>query len=68
VEGEPERSESSREQLAPTRTNPSGGMKGHGFRGGSNPLERRGKAVRVLPESAGAERMARKDLPIAREE
>jgi len=68
VEGEPERSESSREQSAPTRTNPPGGTKGHGFLGGRKPLERRGKAVRVLSESAGAERMAREGFPITREE
>jgi hypothetical protein len=68
VEGEPERSESSREQLAPTRTNPSGGTKGHGFLGGSKPLERRGKAGRVLSESARAERGTRKGFSITRKE
>jgi hypothetical protein len=68
MEGEPERSESSREQSAPTRTNPSGGTKGHGFLGGSKPLERRGKAVRVLSESAGTERGTREGFSITREE
>jgi len=43
LEGEPERSESSREQEVPVRTNHSGSKKGHGFLGGSKPLERRGK-------------------------
>jgi len=68
VEGEPERSESSREHAVPTRAKHSGSMKGHGFLGGMKPLERRGKVVRVLPESAGAERRAREGLSITREE
>jgi len=66
--GEPERSESSREQQVPTRANHLGGSKGHGFLGGSKPLERRGEAVRVLPGSAGAERETREGFSITREE
>jgi hypothetical protein len=42
--GKPERSESSGEQVVPTRTNPSGRKKvGHSFLGGIKPLERRYK-------------------------
>lgn len=54
--GEPERSESPREQEPPTRANPPGGTKGDGFPGGIKPLKRRCKAEGVLWESAGAER------------
>jgi hypothetical protein len=64
MEGEPERSESSREQAAPIRANHSGGTKGRGFLGGSKPLKRRGQVVKVLPESARAERRARKGSSI----
>jgi hypothetical protein len=59
AEGEPERSESSREHAVPTRAKHLGCNKGHGFLGGIKPLERRGKVVTVLPESAGAERRIR---------
>jgi hypothetical protein len=55
VEGEPERLESSREQEVPTRAKHLGSEKGHGFLGGRKPSKRRGKVVRVLPESAGTE-------------
>jgi hypothetical protein len=68
MEGEPERSESSREQAAPIRANHSGGIKGHGFLGGSKPLERRGEVVMVSPENAGAERRVRKDFSTTRED
>jgi hypothetical protein len=68
MEGEPERSESSREQAAPIRANHSGGIKGHGFLGGSKPLERRGVVVMVLRDSAGAEGRAREGFSITRKE
>jgi len=55
VEGEPERSESSREQKVPTRAKHLGSKKGHGFLGGSKPLKRRGKVVMVLSGSARTE-------------
>jgi hypothetical protein len=54
--GEPERSESPREQEPLTRVNPPGGTKGDGFPGGIKPLKRRCKAEVVLRKSAGAER------------
>jgi len=68
TEGEPERSESSREQKVPTRAKHSGGKKGHGFLSGSKPLKRRGKVVRVLQRSARAERETRKGFSITRKE
>jgi len=54
--GEPERSQSPREQEPPTRANPPGGTKGDGFPGGSKPLKRRYEAEGVSWKSAGAER------------
>jgi len=40
----------------PARTNPSGGVEGHGSLGGKKSLERRCKAHWVLWQSAGTER------------
>jgi hypothetical protein len=68
TEGEPERLESSREQEVPTRAKHLGSEEGHGFLGGRKPLEHRGKVMKVLPESAGAERGFRKDPSTIREE
>jgi len=68
IEGEPERSEGSREQQAPIRANHLGCKEGHGFLGGSKSLERRGKVAKVLPKSARAERGARKGFSITRKE
>jgi hypothetical protein len=42
-QGEPERLKDPGEQEVPTRTNPSGAIKGHGFFSGIKPLERRYK-------------------------
>jgi len=66
--GKPERSESSREQKAPTRTNPLGSREGHGFSGGRKPLKRRSEAVKGLEGSARAEREIRKGFSITGEE
>jgi hypothetical protein len=66
--GEPERSESSGEQQVPTRAKHLGSEEGHGFPGGSKPLERRGEVLGVLPGSAGTEREAREGFSITREE
>jgi len=49
--GEPERSESSREQTVPTRAKHSGSKKGHGFLGGRKPLKRRGEVERFCREA-----------------
>jgi hypothetical protein len=54
AEGEPERSESPREQKAPPRRKTSGQQKGTRLLGGSNSSEHRSKAGKVLEESAGA--------------
>jgi len=51
AEGEPERSESSREQTVPIRAKHSGSNEGHGFLSGMKPLKRRGEAGRFCREA-----------------
>jgi hypothetical protein len=51
AEGEPERSESSREQTVPTRAKHLGSKEGHGFLSGRKPLERRGEVERFHREA-----------------
>jgi hypothetical protein len=68
AEGEPERSESPREQKVPLRTNYPKSDEGYGFLDGMKSLKRTYEVHTVSCESAGVKRFRGNSDPIIREE